>query len=126
VSPDGSRVAPALQRGLDILEALYGHGASLPAMTPQSIRSLDELRRVLADARRDGRAWDECESNPAVNCVAAPVWDHAGAMVAAMSISVPIVRWSAAHAVRYADLVGREAAALSERLGHAPARRGAV
>lgn len=100
------------------LGALYPD-ADLPGMTPHSIRNRDELRRVLEDVRRDRVAWDECESNAAINCVAAPVHDDAGGMVAAMSISVPTVRWSAAHASRYAELVRRGAADLSERLGHA-------
>jgi DNA-binding IclR family transcriptional regulator len=101
------------------LEALYPN-PDLPGLTPHSIRGREQLRRALADVRRDRVAWDECESNTAVNCVAAPVYDAAGAMVAAMSISVPTVRWSAAHASRYGELVRRGAADLSARLGHAP------
>ena len=102
------------------LEVLYPDDRDLPGLTPHSIRNREELRRALEDVRRDRVAWDECESNAAVNCVAAPIHDDAGAMVAAMSISVPTVRWSAAHASRYAELVRRGAAELSERLGHAP------
>jgi IclR family KDG regulon transcriptional repressor len=108
------------------LAVLYPDGDELPSMTPHSIRSLDRLRQVLADIRRDGLAWDECESNPAVNCVAAPVYDHDHVMVAAMSISVPTIRWSAAHAARYAELVRRGAADLSRRLGHVAIDRGAA
>ena len=101
------------------LEALYPD-PDLPGLTSQSIRSRDQLRRALDDVRRDRVAWDECESNAAVNCVAAPIYDDAGEMVAAISISVPTVRWSAAHASRYAELVRRGAVELSARLGHAP------
>jgi IclR family transcriptional regulator, KDG regulon repressor len=110
----------------DQLAALYPDGHELPGMTPQSIRSPDRLRQVLADIRRDGLSWDECESNPAVNCVAAPVYDHDQTMVAALSISVPTMRWSAAHAARYAELVRRGAADLSARLGHVSLDRGAA
>jgi IclR family transcriptional regulator, KDG regulon repressor len=102
------------------LEALYPDEGDLPGLTPHSIRSREELRRALEDVRRDRVAWDECESNAAINCVAAPIHDDGGAMVAAMSISVPTVRWSAAHASRYAELVRRGATDLSERLGHPP------
>jgi DNA-binding IclR family transcriptional regulator len=99
------------------LDELYPE-RELPGMTPQSIRSLEALRATLADVRRDDLAWDECESNDAVNCVAAPVRDHAGAMVAAISISVPTIRWSTKEASRYADLVRRGAAELSGRMGY--------
>ena len=62
----------------------------------------------------------------AVNCVAAPVYDHDNSMVAALSISVPTIRWSAAHASRYGELVRRGAADLSRRLGHVSLHRGAA
>jgi IclR family KDG regulon transcriptional repressor len=101
------------------LDELYP-GPTLEGMSPDSIRDLDELRQVLAEVRRDGTAWDECESNANVNCVAAPVYDHSDEMVAAMSISVPTVRWSASQAARYAQLVRRGARELSARLGHTP------
>jgi IclR family KDG regulon transcriptional repressor len=99
------------------LEELYPD-ATLEPMTPDSITDREELRHVLAQVRRDGVAWDECESNAAVNCVAAPVFDHSADMVAAMSISVPTVRWSARQAARYAQLVRRGATDLSARLGY--------
>ncbi len=101
----------------DELDGLYPD-ARLEAMTPDSITDREELRHVLAQVRRDGLAWDECESNAAVNCVAAPVHDHSGKMIAAMSISVPTVRWSARQAARYEQLVRRGARELSARLGH--------
>ena len=101
------------------LDELYP-GPTLEGMSPDSIRDPDELRQVLAEVRRDGTAWDECESNANVNCVAAPVYDHSDEMVAAMSISVPTVRWSASQAARYAQLVRRGARELSARLGHTP------
>ena len=98
----------------------------LEGLTPASIRSFDELVAALAEVRSQALAFDECESNAAVNCVAAPVYDHAGKMVAAMSISVPTLRWSAARAARFADLVRRGAADLSRRLGHKGGERGAA
>jgi IclR family KDG regulon transcriptional repressor len=107
------------------LGALYPT-PELPGMTAHSIRSLEALREALAEVRRDDLAWDECESNDDVNCVAAPVRDHDGDMLAAISISVPTIRWSRAQASRYAELVRRGAADLSERLGYVTPGRGAA
>ena len=59
-----------------------------------------------------------------MNCVAAPVRDHDGDMLAAISISVPTIRWSRAQASRYAELVRRGAADLSKRLGYVTQGRG--
>lgn len=99
------------------LDARYPRTGRLEGLTPASITSPAELRRALATIRAEGLAWDHCESNPAVNCVAAPVRDHTGAVVAAMSISVPTVRWSKASARQWAELVADGAARLSRRLG---------
>jgi DNA-binding IclR family transcriptional regulator len=58
------------------------------------------------------------ESNPDVSCVAAPVRDRTGRVVAALSISVPMIRWSEERRAELEELAGKGAADLSERLGH--------
>jgi IclR family KDG regulon transcriptional repressor len=104
----------------ETLSGLYAADRPLPAMTENSITSLHELRRALDRIRREGLAWDDCESNPSVNCVAAPVRDHSGAMAAAMSISVPTPRWEDGARKELAQLVHEGARELSKQLG-APA-----
>ena len=105
----------------DDLVARLPTGGALPAMTRQSITSAADLRAQLAEITADGLAFDDCESNEAVHCVAAPVRDHTGSVVAAMSISVPSPRWNAERRRAWSDLVRRGAATLSSRLGHRPA-----
>jgi IclR family KDG regulon transcriptional repressor len=90
-------------------------------MTPRSITSLSRLRVALAEVCERGVAYDDRESNEAVHCVAAPVRDHAGVMVAAMSISVPGTRWNDRRRRTWTELVRGGAAGLSERLGQRPA-----
>jgi DNA-binding IclR family transcriptional regulator len=104
----------------EAIEARFPRGRALPAMTPQSIASPVRLRAHLADVRRQGVAYDECESNDAVRCVAAGVHDHTARMVAAMSISVPSIRWTDENAAAWTELIGRGARGLSERLGYRP------
>jgi IclR family transcriptional regulator, KDG regulon repressor len=65
-------------------------------------------------------AYDDCESDDSVRCVAAPVHDRAGAMVAAMSISVPAARWTDERSAAWTTLVRQGAQALSARLGFRP------
>jgi DNA-binding IclR family transcriptional regulator len=112
-------VGKALLSGLsaEALAARFPADRPLPGMTPRSIRSPSQLRHELAAVREDGVAYDNCESNDAVCCVAAGVYDHTGAMVAAMSISVPTVRWSASRRDELTGLVRRGAGQLSRRLG---------
>jgi IclR family KDG regulon transcriptional repressor len=102
----------------EVLDAHYPKNRDLPAMTPRSISSPTKLRTHLADVRKAGIAYDNCESNDAVQCVAAPVYDRTGTMVAAMSISVPTIRWDRQRRTEWTKLVREGAAALSRRLGH--------
>ncbi|MFI5612743.1 IclR family transcriptional regulator [Amycolatopsis sp. NPDC051903] len=109
------------------LAELYGKRA-LPAMTANSITSLPELKRQLAEIRDTGLAIEYCESNEDAACVAAPVRDAGGTVVAAMSITVPTIRWSEEARAELAGFVRTGARELSARLGYrevpelAPAR----
>ncbi|RKN45738.1 IclR family transcriptional regulator [Streptomyces hoynatensis] len=90
----------------------------LAAMTPNSITDAAELRRVLDEVRERGVAAEQRESNPDVSCVAAPVLDRSGQVVAALSISVPMIRWSEERQRELTGLAVEGAGRLSERLGH--------
>lgn len=100
------------------LAARIPDGAALAGMTPNSITDPAALRASLAEIRARGVAVENRESNPDVSCVAAPVRDRTGQVVAALSISVPMIRWSEDRLPELEDLAARGAADLSERLGH--------
>jgi DNA-binding IclR family transcriptional regulator len=97
-------------------DAHYPRDVALPAMTPHSITSPDLLCRQLAEIRRRGIATEFCESNPDVACVAAPIRDSSGTVVAALSVSVPTQRWTGAE--RFTRPVTNGAAELAARLGY--------
>ncbi|MDO8213172.1 IclR family transcriptional regulator [Conexibacter sp. CPCC 206217] len=88
----------------------------LPGLTPNSITDVGQLRRELEQIRLTGFALDDCESNEAVRCVAAPVRDRDQQIVAGVSVSVPIMRWDDQEA-RLIELVVEAAAQMSRRLG---------
>ena len=102
------------------LMARYRRSKSLVSMTPNSIASLPGLRREVIASRSRGLAYDDCESNVDVRCVAAPVYDREGQMVAAMSISVPVTRMRPRRRDELARLVKQGAQDLSRRLGFLP------
>jgi DNA-binding IclR family transcriptional regulator len=56
-------------------------------VTARTITSAAAFERALAFAEEHGYALDEEEQNPHVSCVAAPVRDHSGATVAALSLT---------------------------------------
>lgn len=93
-------------------------GRELTAMTANSLTDPAELRAVLAVVRKRGIAVEHRESNPDVSCVAAPVRDRSGRVVAALSISVPVIRWSDEREEELVRLAAGGADALSARLGH--------
>lgn len=112
-------VGKVLLAGLDQadLDAVLAKGV-LPGMTANSITDPDRLRAHLESVRVDGVAVDIGESDTAMRCVAAAVRDHSGATIGAMSLSAPIIRWTAQAQVEWAELVREGAATLSARMGH--------
>ena len=76
----------------DEFDDLYPQGTSLKKMTERSIGSVADLRKAIARVRESGISSEYCESNEDVACVAAPVFDASGQVVAGMSISVQIGR----------------------------------
>ena len=93
--------------------------ADLVAMTAEQHHRHGRPAQALAEIRQRGRSpWRAQESNPDVSCVAAPVQDRTGRVVAALSISVPMIRWSDERRVELEQLAAKGAAELSERLGH--------
>lgn len=102
----------------EALDARYPRSQNLAAMTPRSIVSPTRLRTQLGEIRQAGVSFDDCESNEAVRCVAAGVYDHTGRMVAAMSVSTPIMRWNDDNAAQWAELIAEGAQSLSQRLGY--------
>lgn len=113
-------VGKALLSGLpdeEVARRFGGEDASLPAMTPNSITTVTALREALAEVRLRGYSVDDCESNRDVRCVAAPVHDHRGTVVAGMSISVPISRTADDWPGGLVQLVRDGARELSHRLG---------
>ena len=63
------------------------HLLDLPMRTESSITGRDELIRELEAVRRQGYALDREENEPGTRCVAAPIWDSSGKVIAAVSIS---------------------------------------
>ena len=90
---------------------------SLPGMTEHSIADRTRLLEEVAVVRDRGWADEYCESNPNVACVAAPVYGPRGECVAAMSISVPTLRWQPEREGELVELVREGARELSTSLG---------
>jgi DNA-binding IclR family transcriptional regulator len=99
------------------VDELFPDDGSLRTMTANSVHTRERLAVELQKIRDSGWAEEFCESNEEVACVAAPILDRTGACVAAMSISVPTLRWNERTRDTYAALVREGAGAVSMKLG---------
>ncbi|WP_309570962.1 IclR family transcriptional regulator [Deinococcus sp.] len=99
--------------------ALLGSGP-FPAFTPHSLTTLPAYRAELARVRTQGFAHDDQERELGVRCVAAPVRDGSGAVVAALSVSAPTSRLTEAEVPRFVARVVQATAAISLGLGWTP------
>jgi DNA-binding IclR family transcriptional regulator len=71
------------------------HTTGLPKHTQKTITSLPQLKEELASIRQHGYAIDSGENEEGACCVGAPIFDHRGDVIAAISISGPDQRFSA-------------------------------
>lgn len=94
----------------------------LERFTPTTVTNLPDLIVELARVRGRGYAHDNEEHTLGVRCVAVPVRGQDGAVVAAMSVSVPTVRWKPEEEERTTKLLVDAARRLSQALGWRPPR----
>ena len=85
--------------------------------TRQTITDPERLRRELARVRAQGYAVDDMEHQRDVRCVAAPVRDYSGRVVASLSVSGPATRIPKDRIPLLARRVRDVAVKLSARLG---------
>ncbi|MCX7624393.1 MAG: IclR family transcriptional regulator [Thermomicrobium sp.] len=109
----------------DELDRLLAEGP-LVALTPRTITDPDVLRAELAQVRERGYAIDRGETLSDVWCFGAPIRDAHGAVVAAVSISVPVTRITPERVDELIAAVRRAAAELSHRLGYSDIARESV
>lgn len=92
----------------------YAKRTGLPGKTPHSLTTLTALEKELDKVRRHGVAYDDEEAELGLKCVAAPIHDDEGNVVAALSVSAPADR----HDPNWADQVRQVADAVSHALGY--------
>jgi IclR family transcriptional regulator, acetate operon repressor len=89
----------------------------LPRFTPKTITEWPDLIEALRHVRRNGYAIDDEEYQPGVICIGAPIRDHNGAVVGAISASTPTMRAKDDHLTLVREQVTAAVRALSAELG---------
>lgn len=90
----------------------------LPQFTSNTITNVEIFKRHLARIREEGVAYDFGELEPLVNCVAAPVKNHVGHVIAAVSVSGPSNRLDANRLKEISIDVKEAAKTISEKFGY--------
>lgn len=95
----------------------YAKRTGLPGKTPHSLTQLDVLEKELERVRRDDLAYDNEEAELGLRCLAAPIRNDEGTVVAGLSISAPTDR----HNPDWVDQIKKSTERISRALGYRPA-----
>jgi DNA-binding IclR family transcriptional regulator len=105
----------------EVDDILRQHG--LKRLTPKTITTPAELKADLKLVRDRGYAIDNEEIEEGVRCIGAPILDHSGRPIAAISASAPSFRLPMDKIQTIAASVCRAALALSQESGYQPASK---
>ncbi len=86
--------------------------------TEYTITNKEDFLKELESVRHTGYSRDNQENEPGVNCVAIPVRNYTGEVIAAVSISSPAMRFNDEQMALHIDVLKREASKLSKKLGY--------
>jgi len=92
--------------------------AGLASRTPKTIVRAQRFRDELASVRARGYALDDEELELGLRAAAAPIHDHRGDVIAAISIAGPVQRVSKKTLQRFASEAMAAGRAISQRLGY--------
>lgn len=101
---------------IDVVERIVRDG--LAARTSQTVTDPQALKKLLDGVRVRGCAIEDEESELGMRCIAAPLRNDAGEVVAAIGLAGPVSRLSKKALAGFIPLVVETAAAISARLGY--------
>jgi DNA-binding IclR family transcriptional regulator len=93
------------------------HG--LPRFTEQTITDSNKLKEELAIIHERGYGFDLGEVIPDLRCIAAPIRNYTGKVIAAISMSVPAYRFERSQK-DFLNAIVRSSKIISHRLGYIP------
>jgi DNA-binding IclR family transcriptional regulator len=95
------------------LESILG-AQTLTSYTPQTITGLRKLAKHCEEIKRLGYAADEAEFQEGIRCVAAPIRDRDGSVIASIGISAPMTRFPRERMAEFSEQVLMIARNISE------------
>lgn len=90
----------------------------LPSYTAQTITDPEILCQQVEQIRREGYAMDDQENEPGLRCLAAPVHDYSGSVIASVSVSGPSSRMGCDALPLLQNVLLEHTGAISRELGY--------
>lgn len=87
--------------------------------TQKTLNGVDELLTALDRVRSQGYGEDNEEQEEGIRCIAVPVFDRFGVVIAGLSISFPTIRFAEEHKASYVAMLHRAAKTISAQQGYA-------
>ena len=106
----------------EIVKQVIDNG--LKRYTQNTITEPASLLEELASIRQKGYSIDDEEIEQGLRCVAAPIRDHSGLVIAAISVAAPVQRMTKKNVQTTIPSVQASAEAISRRLGYLPSLSG--
>ncbi|MDD1782636.1 DNA-binding transcriptional regulator KdgR [Enterovibrio sp. ZSDZ35] len=85
--------------------------------TPKTHKNIDELLAELPKVKAQGYGEDNEEQEVGLRCIAVPVYDRFGKVIAGLSISLPTMRFTESKKEEFINYLHASAATISARLG---------
>ena len=89
-----------------------------PKRVPATVTDEDELRARIRRVKRQGYAVEDEECDEGTRCIAAPIWNAEGRIIAAVGVAGPRLRIRKSQFSKMSPVVIAAAQAISERLGY--------
>jgi len=86
--------------------------------TARTLGSAEELLPVLEKVKAQGFGEDNEEQEEGLRCIAVPVFDRFGVVIAGLSMSFPTIRFSEERKKEYVSMLHRAAKTLSSQMGY--------
>lgn len=86
--------------------------------TERTVENTDQLLSELIIVKQQHFAEDNQEQEPGLRCIAAPIYDRFGSVIAGISISLPTIRFDEERIPYYIDLLHQAGKNISSQLGY--------
>jgi IclR family KDG regulon transcriptional repressor len=117
ISPAGMVLAAFLEA--DRLDELL-RKQTFPKNTPNTITDPGELRELLRQIARQGYAVDDQQYAAGIRCVAAPIYDYTGRVIAALNVIGSLLSITEDRIGQLVEIVKHSATEASRQMGYRP------